>query len=490
MNKLFSILLAIISILIASHSQASHSVINTTTPTAGPVSANDQVVNLSLQDAVYLGLRDNRSIQSSYISRTTQKFDLRVSEDRFTPKVTISVRDIAGHSNSDRYRQSQAIPSTDWLTSIGTRFSLAWSNELYQGNTLGRSGNDGITFSIVQPLLKDAGYDVNMAPIRLARLQEQSNRLALQATVAETINQIITAYRALLSAQEQVRISEEGVQRARDLLATNAALIQSGRMAEFENVQTEADIAAQELNVEEAKNQVDDCRLTLLQLLSLDLTTAIKASDNLSAEPFSISPDQAILKAEEHEPNYLIQLINIKLAEISLMTAKNQRLWDISLVGGTSQNRIISTYDSITRSERQWDTYAGVQVSIPLGDLSARQAEVRAQTDLENQQLQSKAAGATLEKNVVSSMRNIRTRWRQLEIARKSKALTAQKLQIEQQKLNAGRSSNFEVLSYEADLRTAESTLLNATISYLDAQSQLDLSLGTTLESWDISLND
>ncbi|WAH57366.1 TolC family protein [Pseudomonas silvicola] len=456
----------------------------------GSVSLKDRTVALTLQDAVYLGLRQNRSIKSSYISRIAQAFDLRVSEDRFTPKVTISARHIAGHSDDDHYRQSELIPDTELLTPIGTRFSLAWNSQLYQGRDLGRSGNDGATFSIIQPLLKDAGYEVNMAPVRLARMQEEINKLALKTTVSTTITSIITAYRALLSAQEQVRIAEEGVSRAKGLLATNLSLIKAGRMAEFESVQTEADIATQELSVEEARNQLDTNRLALLQLLSLDLRTDIRASDTLAAAPFSISPDQALSKAQENEPTYLTQLLNIKLAQTNLVVAKNQRLWDVSLVAGASQDRIISTADTVTSTDRKWDTYAGVQVEIPIGDLSLRQAEVRARTDLDNQELQAQEAGQTLEKNIISNLQTIQTRWRQVQISQRGKDLTARKLDIERKKLNAGRSSNFEVISYEADLRNAESTHLNAIIAYLDAQTQLDLALGTTLESWDISLND
>ena len=55
-------------------------------------------------------------------------------------------------------------------------------------------------------------------------------------------------------------------------------MIRAGRMAEFEIVQTEADVASQELNVEESANQVDSARLALLQLLALDLSTQMAAT--------------------------------------------------------------------------------------------------------------------------------------------------------------------------------------------------------------------
>ncbi|VCX89132.1 hypothetical protein BANRA_00013 [Pseudomonas aeruginosa] len=64
-------------------------------------------------------------------------------------------------------------------------------------------------------------------------------------------------------------------------------MIRAGRMAEFEIVQTEADVASQELNVE-STNQVDSARLALLQLLALDLSTQIRASDALAATPIEV----------------------------------------------------------------------------------------------------------------------------------------------------------------------------------------------------------
>jgi hypothetical protein len=44
---------------------------------------------LTLADAVFMGLRDNRAIKSAYIDRIAQKFDLKVAEDRFTPQFSV-----------------------------------------------------------------------------------------------------------------------------------------------------------------------------------------------------------------------------------------------------------------------------------------------------------------------------------------------------------------------------------------------------------------
>lgn len=455
-----------------------------------PVSLREQTIELSLADAIYLGLRDNRAIRSSYLQRIAQKFDLRVEEDRFTPQLTLSGRHIAYRNQSDRYRQHEVLPQAVWQTAFGTRFSLAWSNQLSIANQAGRTRTDGATFSVIQPLLRGAGWEINTAPVRLARLAEQINRLNLKSSVSNSITQIILAYRELLRAQEQVQIAKDALARAQQLLEANQAMIAAGRMAAFEVVQTQAAVAAQELAVEEAYNQLDGGRLALLQLLALDLNSPLNASDTLQPQHTQMSLAEALGAAYEQQPAYLTQLIVSEQAAINLLLASNEQRWDISLVGGATQVRDHLAVGGARTTERSWEGYAGIQLDIPLNDLSIRQTKVRAQVQVEDQNIRLAESRQLLQRDVGNSLRDLNTRWRQYEIAQRAQALSRRTLQIEREKLAAGRSSNFQVISFEADLRNAENTRLNALIAYFNAQSTLDQNLGTTLDSWGIELND
>ncbi|MBA1230760.1 TolC family protein [Pseudomonas viridiflava] len=461
-----------------------------TMPQQRSVTLSQEMINLTLADAVFLGLRNNRSIKSAYLGRLAQKFDLRVSEDIFTPKLVLSGSYLASRNQSDRYRQSQVAPTATMLGEFGTRFSLSWNNQLTTANAAGRAGNDGTTFTIIQPLLRGAGRDVATAPVRLARLSELINRLSLKSTVSQTVTQVITAYRDLLRAQEQLRIAQDALARSRQLLEVNQAMIDAGRMAAFEIVQTEADVASQELGTEEAANQLDSSRLELLRLLALNQETRVLAVESLEARRMELSRSQAMKTALEQQPDYLGQLIANKQASINLLVARNDRLWDVSLVGGASQVSNFYTDVQGRDSDRRWEGYAGVQVEIPIGDLSRKQNAVRAQVNVEDQELLLTEARQILERDVGDAVRNIGTRWRQYEISIRARDLSRRKLEIERDKLQVGRSSNFQVLSFEADLRNAESASVDALIAYLNAKTQLDQTLGTTLESWDIALND
>ena len=455
-----------------------------------PILLSEQMTDLSLLDAVFLGLRNNRSIKSAYLWRVADKFDLRVAEDVFSPKLYLSSNYRASRSSEDRERRGEFGATTTLLSEYGTLFSLGWNNNHSEANEAGWRRNDGVDFSIIQPLLRGAGREVTTAPRQLARLTEQANRLGLKANISQTVSTIIYTYRDLLRAQEQLRIAKAALQRSRELLEVNRAMIQAGRMAEFDAVQTEASLATQELSVEEAANQVDTSRLDLLRLLALDLSSPVRASDTLQAEAIAIDPSLAIRLAEQQQPDYLRQLIQRQQADINLLLAKNQSQWDLSVELGANQARDRYGSSNDSGGERRWDSYAGLRLNIPIGDLSRRQGEVHARINVEDQQLQLEESRQALIRNVKDVVRDLGTRWRQYEIAQRGVELSQRKLSIERDKLAAGRSSNFQVLSFESDLQNAENARLNALIAYLNAQTQLDLTLGMTLESWEIIIND
>ncbi|NNB67888.1 TolC family protein [Pseudomonas fluorescens] len=494
MNKWLGLL-----VLVSLPGMAADVVINPSAPSTTrsgydqSVSLNAQVTTMTLGDAVYLGLRNNPAIRSAYLQRVAQKFDLRVAEDTFNPKLTLNSYYRQSRGSVDNSRNANLAPNATLLGEYGTRLSMAWTQQLNTADRAGRYRSDGLDLALIQPLMRGAGWDATTAPLRLSRLSEQANRLNLKATVAQTISQIIATYRELLRAQEQLSIVQDALKRSNTLLEVNKALISAGRMAEFEIVQTEADIATQQLGVEEARNQLDTSRLALLRLLALDLSTPIRASEALEAKPMVIDKRQAFNLAQTQQPEYLAALLGSQQADLNLVIAKDSGRWQVDLVAGANQVRDAYSNSNIENGNnhnRTWNSYAGVQVQIPIGDISTRQAEVRARVNVEDQEIRIADARQELERNVNDVVRDLGTRWRQYEISQRAVELSRRKIEIEREKLSAGRSSNFQVLSFEADLRNAENAQLNALIAYLNAQTQFDLTLGMTLESWEIALND
>ncbi|KAF1307320.1 hypothetical protein BLX42_21535 [Pseudomonas sp. SG-MS2] len=441
-------------------------------------------VSLELADAVALALRDNRAVRSAYLERIAQKFDLRVARDHYAPQLSFKARYLGNRNSDDHYREVQLAPAASLLTPYGTRLSLDWAYGQTRADRAGVHYRDGANLMVIQPLLRGAGREVASAPLRQALLAEQLNRLVLKDRVAEVITRTILHYRELLHAQEQLHIAQQALARAQQLVEVNQALIAAGRMAAFDKVQAEAEVAGQELALESSRNQLHASRLALAQVLAVDLATPLRAVEKVHVQRLQVDTAQALTQAEALQPAYLMQVITGEQALIELQVARNEQWWDVSLVGGASQTR------QRPGNQAGWEHYVGLELEIPLGDLSRRQAEVRARVAVERQQVSLAEARQQLQRDVLTAVRDSQVRWRQLEIAARALALSRRKLEIEQEKLAVGRSSNFQVLSFESHLRHAQSVELDARIAYLNGQAELDRTLGTTLERWAVALND
>ncbi|MDR1461612.1 MAG: TolC family protein, partial [Azoarcus sp.] len=407
-----------------------------------------------------------------------------------SPKLSINSRHTASQNLNENINQTEFSPTATLQSEYGTQFSLSWNNKITQSNRAGYSRNDGASFTVTQPLLRGAKRDVVTAPVRMARLADQINRLNLKATVSGTVTQIIIAYNDMLRFQEQSRLSSQALMRSRRELRDIEHMITAGYWGDYDFVQIEAEIANHELSLEETTNQLDTGRRKLTHLLGLDPEAKIRATDPLEVHHIKIGLAQALAAARERQPAYLMQNIASEQAGIKLAVARDQQQWDVSLVGGSSQarDRFMGANGSQTSENRE--NHAGIKIDIPFGDTSRRQTEVRARVEAKTQNELLIEARQTLEREVGDIVRDLDTRWRQYETARRAFDLSHRKLEIEREKLQGGLSSSVRILACESDLRNAETARLSALLAYRNAQATLDRVQGTTLESWEIMLND
>lgn len=454
-------------------------------PAPNPIPSGAEVP-LQLDEAIAIGLRDNRTIKSAYLQRIVQKYDFVVSSDPFRP--TLSLRGSLNRNrvSGETYRSSSYGPVIGWQAPTGATASFSWSRENEIGGASGAV--DTTSLSLTQPLLRGAGFDINAAPIERARLQEQQNRLALRDTVGRTVGQIIYAYRRLLSAQEQEKLAERSLQRTRDLLETNRALIVAGRMAEADIVQTESSIANQEVALLQARQTKQSAQLSLLTLLALDPRINVVAVDSINADYVPVDLETVTRLAMDSRADVLSQQNAVRYARIELKQAKNARLWDVSATVGVTRQDYERPLPGII--DRGTDVRTGLQLNIPVGDRTLKQREISADINLRNQELQYEGLMQSLEVGVLDAVRRVEASWRQLEAARRARELAERALDIQREKLQVGRASNYEVLSLEASLQSAATQELSAGIAYLDSLTSLDEYVGSTLETWQINLND
>jgi outer membrane protein TolC len=450
-----------------------------------------KVIPLTLSDAIFLGVRNNRNIRSAYIQRISQKFDLKVAESKFNPIGSITSTAEIGRFQGLNAFSVTTSPAISLQTTTGSQFAFSWNGTAtpFPKNNSGESSNLNLQF--IQPLLRGSGTDVNLASVRIARLAETNNRLALKSTVMSTVTQIINAYRAFTSSDEQLQISRQSLIRSKDVVNTSHTLIDSGRMAEQDIVQAEADEANQEVSVFSSESTLDAARLALLALLALDARTKISAVEKPTAEATELNVDRLLGVAYTNRPDYLGQLIAIEQAKLGVLVAKNNQLWDLSLVGsatwGQSQANSpgVSTITGSTRS-----AYGGFQLTIPINDPSFEQNKIHATTQAQVAQIQTEELKQQIETQVRNSVTSVETAWKQVITSQRAAQLSWHAVEIEREKLQIGRSSNFQVLALETQLRATEVQRINSVINYLNFLTSLDQTLGTTLDTWHIEISD
>ncbi|BBD66989.1 hypothetical protein NIES4072_57330 [Nostoc commune NIES-4072] len=426
-------------------------------------------VALKLSDIVVLALQNNRTIKNSYLERIAQRQDLAVAEDKFAPDFIPTL------SMSVASSESSATTTTN-EAGLEAKMKIPTGGELsfgFAGNAL----TPKISFN--QPLLRGGGVDVNRASIKTARLTEKSNVLGLKSTLTNTITDAILAYRNLLRAQEQLKIEQLSLTSAQEILEINQALIAAGRLAPVEIIQSQTAIANRQVSLVAAQNSLQSTKLALLQVLDIDQNTNIVAAEVPKASPVTLDQNKIKQLALLNQPEYLQAQLNQDIAKLNLLEAENNRRWDLGLN---------ISYDN-TGNNATPDVRAGLTFSKTLGDLTVEQTFQRSRVNLLQTENNLNEQRESLDIQVTDGIRDVNLSFKQVELAGQARESSERQLEIEREKQRLGRGSGvFEIVSLENSLVEARNAELNATIEYLNALTNLDKTVGTTLNTWQITI--
>jgi outer membrane protein TolC len=448
-----------------------------------------RTVKLTLSDVVILALENNRPIKNAYLERIVQRQELAVAEDKFSPNFTPAVSISIAQLGTNR-RTTDADLGIGATVSVrvptGGELSFRWATngQTVSQNSLNLDINDdpfrqNLQLSFNQPLLRGYGVNVNQASVDIARLTEQVNILDLKSTLSNIITEVILTYRELIRAQEQLKIVQISLQRAQESLANNRILIEAGRLAPVDIVQSETEVARRQVSLIEAENNLEARRLALLNIVDIEPTAVIVATDSLIASTVSLNSENLRQLAFENQPDYLKAQLDLERTKLALLQAENNRLWDLNL--NTSYG-----YASNNNS----DLRIGLGLSRQIGDLTVErdfQRRLVNQLQAENTLTEQRES---LDIQLIDRIRDVNLSFSQVELARKVTESSEKQLEIAQEKQKLGRDITvFELIRLQDDLVQARNVELNAIINYLNALTRLDQTLGTTLDTWQVKID-
>lgn len=450
--------------------------------------AAEPITQLTLHDAVFLALRYNITIQSSELDRIVQKFDLALAKHGFEPQYSLTgeTNYIDSKTNGTKsITESYTLtPKASLKTAYGTELSTTLNNQ-YDGSTY----SQGASLNITQPLLRGFGSTIAQFDLYNAEDQERLNRLNLKRVITEQIKDVITKYRQLLLDYNDLRITKLSLQERINELKRTEIEVKAGRRAGLDVLQSQANIPQQQLSVSQTQNQLAQDKNKLLQAIGLH-------SDFQFTIPQSI--DIQIVKPPSHKicmqtalsnnVDYQIALINLKLAERTLIKARDEARWKLNLqanvsTGAAAAGSSASLFDSANNSKS-----VGLNLEVPLDKLATDRNIAEKKIGVQKAQIALAQQQRAIELSITDLLNNLTAQAQQIQLAITSRNINAKVLDAEQKKLKYGRSSTFQINILQRELLESELQIISNQINYLNTLVELQSILGTLLDEWQIQI--
>ena len=385
--------------------------------------------------------------------------------------------------------RQKGITGADW--SVSYALTRSWDDLV--GRTLSTRYEPILGFQLRQPLLRDAGLEVTLAGVNIARLNYKTALLGFRQKAEDAATQVITAYWQLLQARRDSEVYEGLLERTLDTLNK----VEGRREIDATDVQikqTEAFAKAREATLLQARKAVIDAQDTLVRLMA---DAQLNMLDDFKIVPVS----QASLQAEQLEPlkilgiamrnNPVIQQARIgtEIAEINIRAAENQDMPRLDLIASARTQGLDKSPESAQDRLNGGDyiSYAvGLSLEYPFGN-RLRDAE------LLQRKLERRKAISTLQ-NVADqvallareSIRRIKTNLAEIQVQAEAVDAAAIHLQAveDSELIRQQLTPEFLLVKLQAQERLAqsESAQIRATVDFNISLARLAQNMGTVLE--------
>ena len=482
---------------------------------------------LSLQDCIAIAMRNNLGIQAAVLSPELAHSSLAWAKEKFLPRFSVGLNRQSTSSASyswieaaekvtSRYNDfsasiSQAIPSGG-AVSLSLSTYKSESNRSFQ--TINPRYGSTLTFSFSQPLLRNFGPKMSRRDIIVAQNSKDISEGQLKSILLDTVFSVEQAYWNLIYAIETLKVKEQSLSLARDLLAKNKREAEIGMIAPIEILSAEAEVATREADILQAEIAVANSEDLLKTVINIEAEESgslqIVPSDEPNKEAREIDLAKALETAVAHRPDLEITRISLKNKELNVTYARNQVLPDLNFYAsywspGISGTQILyqddnpltgivigtapggagtALSDALGLRYSNWSV--GLQLSVPLSSLTSRAQYNYYRTSFEQSLVDLAALEQRIFLEVRTSIRAVETNYRRVLAYQAARILAENKLAAEEKKLKVGLTTNYVVLQYQRDLADARIAELKALIDYNLALAYLDKSLGTGLKAKNI----
>jgi len=411
--------------------------------------------SIDLPCAQALALRHNSAARGVFLDRQTQALALEVGEGDLQPKFNLS-----GQVGRALVAGVAASPQNVATATAGAALKLPVSTQV--SVSLSRSnGSSTRLLQVIQPLLKNAGDEQGTLSRNMARLRYEQAGLQGEQTLEDLYVSVALAYYQALQARMQLAAAERSVRSLSLSLASNQALLEAGRISRLDLLQVQADLAQARLAASRMRNVVSGAMSSLMKWWgaefwtqepsSVELVDLDQEPDDLRALP---ADEQALLaKAFQLRRDWKLARSVVDLAHLDWLRARNDMLPELNVSASVQSVRAAGAGPS---------SALGVTFSLPLDRAPLRLQENAAAVVHRKAELALEDLRSQIIDDVRTAVREEAFSVHQLALAERNESLNRQKLEAENDKFLAGRSSAFQLSAAQSALNDAEAGRIQA----------------------------
>ncbi len=457
-------------------------------------------LKLTVGQAVLLCLENNRALAVQRLNPQIRKTFEDEARSRFDP--TVGAEFSAGREKGEKLARSGS--QTEGFTNdsaqggislaqyfpTGTQVTLEATSQMEDSSLYDeRFYSSRLGVGLNQSLLRGFGPEVNWVELRQARLDTAMSGYELRGYTEALVAEVENAYWEYAQARRQIEIVEESLKVARQQLAETHELIGVGRLARAELAAVQAEVAAQEQALIEARANAESMRLQLLRLLNPAGPDLWRREVSLVHQP--TLPDLPLEPVETHvavslrmRPLLNQARLEVQRGDLELVKTRNGLLPLMDLFVALGKSGYADAFGrSIEATDGDsYDALAGVRLQFPLFNREAKARHRRALLTREQAQSMLADLSQLVEVDVRKAHIEVDRTHQQISASSATRMYNEEKLRIETERMRVGKSTSFLVAQAQRDLLSSRIAEVRALVNYLQALIELYRQDGTLLE--------
>ncbi len=459
----------------------------------------DGPLELSLEQAVVLSLRQNRDLQvAQFTPVITGAFEL-VERGVFDPEFFASGR-VSREEAVETARATGgqfSVIGDDNDVAAGVRQYLPTGTDIEVGVTQNRTISNRapeqqvarVGLTVTQSLLRGAGAAVNLVSVRQAELDTLASEYELRGFVETLVAEAEVAYWQYLLTERKIQIFERSLEVAKQQSDQTLQRIEVGVLSQTEAAAARSEIALREQALIDVRSDLRAARLLLLRLMNLPLskseTRQITATSRPAApDTESDAIDARIALAYQLRPDLNEARLRLEQNRLSVIRTRNGLLPRLDLfiaLGKTGyDDEFLDSFGDLDGDT--YDVAAGFNFSQFIGE-SASYGLHRAAMATRSQ---SAAAVSNLEQLVELEVRlavnNVERARELIGATGTTRQLQEETARAEVERFDVGDSTTLLVAQAQRDLLEAQIGEVEAVANYRIALIRLYLAEGSLLE--------